>query len=216
MEFVRDKGGLFWYIFFPFFMIFGFAFAFSGGEDAALTVGVWPQNAENAILSDIDMPSISTIEFSDRNRAVEQVRTHQVDLLIDTVNKVYIKNALSEKSALAEQIVLSKTSIPLQAENISGQSLRYIDWLLPGVIGMNMMFSCLFGVGWVVVRYRKNGFLETLKSYAYQCTGVCDSANAVPSYYCHVYVCAGICGQQYSFSFYYEWKLYRFYLLPRY
>ena len=27
---------------------------------------------------------------------------------------------------------------------------------------MNMMFSCLFGVGYVVVRYRKNGFLKRL------------------------------------------------------
>jgi len=29
---------------------------------------------------------------------------------------------------------------------------------------MNMMFSCLFGVGYVVVRYRKNGFLKRLKA----------------------------------------------------
>ena len=27
---------------------------------------------------------------------------------------------------------------------------------------MNMMFSCLFGVGYVVLRYRKNGFLKRL------------------------------------------------------
>ena len=29
---------------------------------------------------------------------------------------------------------------------------------------MNMMFSCLFGVGYVIVRYRKNGFLKRLKA----------------------------------------------------
>ena len=29
---------------------------------------------------------------------------------------------------------------------------------------MNMMFSCLFGVGYVVVRYRKNGFLKRLSA----------------------------------------------------
>jgi ABC-2 type transport system permease protein len=29
---------------------------------------------------------------------------------------------------------------------------------------MNMMFSCLFGVGFVIVRYRKNGFLKRLKA----------------------------------------------------
>jgi ABC-type multidrug transport system permease subunit len=39
-----------------------------------------------------------------------------------------------------------------------------VDWFLPGILGMNMMFSCLFGVGFVIVRYRKNGFLKRLKA----------------------------------------------------
>jgi ABC-2 type transport system permease protein len=37
-----------------------------------------------------------------------------------------------------------------------------VDWLFPGILGMNMMFSCLFGVGYVVLRYRKTGFLKRL------------------------------------------------------
>jgi ABC-type multidrug transport system permease subunit len=50
------------------------------------------------------------------------------------------------------------------AKTVSGDSIRYVDWLVPGVIGMNMMFSCLFGVGFVLVRYRKNGVLKRLKA----------------------------------------------------
>ena len=37
-----------------------------------------------------------------------------------------------------------------------------MDYLFPGILGMNMMFSCLFGVGYVVLRYRKSGFLKRL------------------------------------------------------
>jgi len=37
-----------------------------------------------------------------------------------------------------------------------------VDYLFPGILGMNMMFSCLFGVGYVVLRYRKSGFLKRL------------------------------------------------------
>ena len=47
---------------------------------------------------------------------------------------------------------------------VSGRATRYVDWLVPGVIGMNMMFSSLFGVGYVIVRYRKNGVLKRLKA----------------------------------------------------
>ena len=32
------------------------------------------------------------------------------------------------------------------------------------ILGMNMMFSCLFGVGYVIVRYRKNAVLKRLKA----------------------------------------------------
>jgi ABC-type multidrug transport system permease subunit len=49
-------------------------------------------------------------------------------------------------------------------EEIHGREIRYIDWLFPGILGMNMMFSALWGVGYVVVRYRKNGVLRRFKA----------------------------------------------------
>jgi len=49
-------------------------------------------------------------------------------------------------------------------QTVSGRIIRYVDWVMPGVLAMNMMFSCLFGVGYVIVRYRKNGMLKRLKA----------------------------------------------------
>ena len=45
---------------------------------------------------------------------------------------------------------------------VTGQAIAYVAWLFPGILAMNMMFSCLFGVGYVVLRYRKSGFLKRL------------------------------------------------------
>jgi ABC-type multidrug transport system permease subunit len=47
---------------------------------------------------------------------------------------------------------------------VTGRQIRYVDWALPGILGMNMMFSCLFGVGYVLVRYRKNSVLKRLQA----------------------------------------------------
>ena len=47
---------------------------------------------------------------------------------------------------------------------VKGSEIRYIDWMFPGILGMNMMFSALFGVGYVMVLYRKNGVLKRLKA----------------------------------------------------
>ncbi|NCU21845.1 EAL domain-containing protein, partial [Candidatus Falkowbacteria bacterium] len=51
-----------------------------------------------------------------------------------------------------------------ERQTLSGAALRYVDWVLPGVLAMNIMFSSLWGVGWVIVRYRKNGVLRRLKA----------------------------------------------------
>mgnify|MGYP003335295856 CR=1 FL=1 len=40
----------------------------------------------------------------------------------------------------------------------------YVDWLIAGLLAMNMMFSALFGVGYNIVRYRKTGVLKRLKA----------------------------------------------------
>jgi len=49
-------------------------------------------------------------------------------------------------------------------QQIKGAQVRYIDWLFPGILGMNIMFSSLFGVGYVIVRYRRSGVLKRLKA----------------------------------------------------
>lgn len=60
--------------------------------------------------------------------------------------------------------VLQSSTPRFQQRPVAGEPIRYVDWVVPGVIGMNMMFSCLFGVGFVIVRYRKNGVLKRLKA----------------------------------------------------
>jgi len=55
------------------------------------------------------------------------------------------------------------SEIKAEKKEVQGSAIRYIDWLFPGVLAMNMMFSALWGVGYVVVRYRKNGVLKRLK-----------------------------------------------------
>jgi ABC-type multidrug transport system permease subunit len=65
---------------------------------------------------------------------------------------------------MLEKVLAGSGGEAYQKQLVSGEPIRYVDWLIPGVLGMNMMFSALFGVGYVVVRYRKNGVLKRLKA----------------------------------------------------
>ena len=76
----------------------------------------------------------------------------------------YWINSSSPNGYLLERIVWGTEGRQFQRQTIEGAEIRYVDWFLPGILGMNMMFSCLFGVGFVIVRYRKNGFLKRLKA----------------------------------------------------
>jgi ABC-type multidrug transport system permease subunit len=64
---------------------------------------------------------------------------------------------------VVERLVLA-ASPRLPRDPIEGEPIRYVDWLISGLLAMNMMFSALFGVGYTIVRYRKTGVLKRLKA----------------------------------------------------
>ena len=71
-------------------------------------------------------------------------------------------NTDSPKGYIVEKLLLAPSIRTRARQPVTGAAVRYVDWLFPGILGMNMMFSCLFGVGYVVLRYRKSGFLKRL------------------------------------------------------
>jgi ABC transporter DrrB family efflux protein len=94
--------------------------------------------------------------------ALQKLTHQQIDLLVDlTVPPRYWVNTDSPKGYIVEKLLLAAEPAA-RRQPVSGAALRYVDWLFPGILGMNMMFSCLFGVGYVVLRYRKSGFLKRL------------------------------------------------------
>jgi ABC-2 type transport system permease protein len=165
MEFVRDRGTFFWNLLFPVLLVFGFSFAFSGGDEAVFTGAYF-----GAIPSDFalaETAGFELIDYAERGRdldqALESLREHQLDLVMDFDRGEYYINTEAPGSDIL-RTVMAGSGASLTEATVSGEPIRYVDWLVPGVIGMNMMFSCLFGVGFVLVRYRKNGVLKRMKA----------------------------------------------------
>ena len=162
MEFVRDKGSFIWNMALPIFLIFGFAFAFGRGDQEVFTVGVYGSGANHPF---IQIEDINFVEYDSLEVAKNRLRRHQLALLLNLNDQSYLTNELSAESRIAEQLFQGHNiEQEWQRQTISGEAIRYIDWLVPGVLAMNMMFSGLFGVGFVIVRYRKNGVLKRLKA----------------------------------------------------
>jgi len=164
-EFVRDRSALAWNIIFPLLIILGFAYAFTGDKLEQYKVGVISKSADVQLefyrteyIQFIDIP------LAQKALAINKVKRHQLDMLLDATDKRYWLNDSSPAGYMLEKILAGSGGTAYQKQSVKGKQVRYVDWLIPGVLGMNMMFSALFGVGYVVVRYRKNGVLKRLQA----------------------------------------------------
>ncbi|MBN1498960.1 MAG: ABC transporter permease [Spirochaetes bacterium] len=172
-EFYRDRSSFLWNIIFPMFIIIGFSFMFSSNDNAQYKAAVFHKYDNKPVMTEIrdqyiGLKSTKFIEFIDYQNldaALEKLNHHRVDIVIAPETGVYWVNRTSPKSYMAERLLIaagagSSDLNGFKKETVNGSEVKYIEWLFPGIIAMNMMFSALFGVGFVVVRYRKNGVLK--------------------------------------------------------
>ncbi len=177
-EFFRDKAAFGWNLLFPFLLLAGFAVIFGGDDRKEFKVGVFPCPPGETGQMDSCVPPvlqaikpIQYIGFQSQEEGLQRLKHHKIDMLIqggsdplrywvsDTAPKGYIVEKM-----IAGHLNPDTADLLARQASVAARPIRYIDWFFPGVIGMNIMFSALYGVGFVVVRYRKNGVLKRLKA----------------------------------------------------
>jgi ABC-type multidrug transport system permease subunit len=178
-EFFRDRAAFGWNFLFPFLIVAGFAIVFGNDNRAQFKVGVFPLASPETAIQDLDLPQgftetkyLDFVLFRDLDQGLDRLKHHKIDLLVENASqpwrywisdsspKGYVMEKVFRESALPREHLTAS----MKREKIHGTQIRYIDWLFPGILGMNMMFSALYGVGFVIVRYRKNGVLKRLKA----------------------------------------------------
>lgn len=160
-EFLRDRSTVGWNIILPIVLVFGLGFIFSDTHRPMFKVGVIAANEASDPF--LQTEYVQFIPVEDPERARRQVARHQLDMVLELTDgtKRYWINPDSPRGYVLEHMLPGDG---YTREAIKGRQVRYVDWLVPGILGMNLMFSCLFGVGYVIVRYRKSGFLKRLNA----------------------------------------------------
>ena len=164
-EFYRDKGTLGWSILMPFIVIAALGFAFSGNDRSLFKVGVYLDSpGEQMEIPFLKESYIDRIDYYDFDTALERLRHFQLDLLLSASKPgSYWINENSRNREVIENLLLGSRTLSMERITVTGREIRYIDWLIPGILGMNFMFGALFGIGYVIVRYRKNGVLKRIQ-----------------------------------------------------
>ncbi len=162
LEFLRDRGTLLFTTLLPLMLVIGMGFVFGGPERPLFKVGVVTAHIDPQADAFLRERYVQFVPEPDEATGLHKLTHQQIDLLLQLQPPLrYWVNTDSPKGYIVERLLLAADP-QAQRETVAGAGLRYVDWLFPGILGMNMMFSCLFGVGYVVVRYRKSGFLKRL------------------------------------------------------
>ncbi len=162
LEFLRDRSTMIFTLVLPVMVVVGMGFVFGGKERPLFKVGVLAAGIDKQAHPFLSERYVEFVPIAAEGEGIRKVTHQQIDLLLDLHGTPrYWVNTDSPKGYITEKLLIAAAP-GAHREPVTGAALRYVDYLFPGILGMNMMFSCLFGVGYVVLRYRKNGFLKRL------------------------------------------------------
>ena len=145
LEYLRDRASFGWNLVFPVLIVFALALVFSGPPRALFTVTAV---ASDSLPELLEFPGIETISMN-RNKALDRLSRQQTDLVVEVVEDSvrYWVNGNSASGAILELLLKYTEPRLLERGETDGEAIRYVDWVVPGILGMNMMYSALWGVG---------------------------------------------------------------------
>jgi len=162
LEFLRDRPTLLFTLLLPLGVVIGMGFIFGGPPRPLFTVGIIGNAIDTPANPFLHERYVQSVPIHSEADGLYKVTHQSIDLLLDLEGTArYWVNTDSPKGYIVEKLLIA-TGSGARRQPVTGQAVRYVDWLFPGILAMNMMFSCLFGVGYVVLRYRKSGFLKRL------------------------------------------------------
>lgn len=170
-EFLREPGYVFWVFGFPLLMAIGLGLAFRSKAPEPPRIAVTESVAPETARALANSPRLHTARLA-RPDAERQLSRTKVDLVVDQPNPsgpiVFKLDAAQEKSLLARSItedVLQRAAgrqdaVRIDEQRVSDKGSRYVDFLLPGLIGLNLMGSSMWGIGFNLVLARKRKLLR--------------------------------------------------------
>lgn len=166
-EFFREPAAIFWVYGFPLLLAVALGLAFRNRPVERIRIDL-AETAEplKATLEKDERLQIKIVSASEgRNR----LRTAKTDLVIFAPPgeaERYLLDPNRPESVLAKNAVenarlrAGSTAPRPDEETMTEPGSRYIDFLIPGLIGVNLMGGGLFGVGFVVVDMRVRKLLK--------------------------------------------------------
>lgn len=174
LEFLRQPDAVFWSYFFPVLMVLALGLAFNRRQEPTFMIDVIDSELYAKIQTALENQPRFTIRQSTEEESKVRLRTGRSDLLIEPQvggsGFTYAFDPLRPESIAARtQIDDSlqrasgrKDAVQVNDRPINDAGSRYVDFLVPGILGMNLMGGGLWGVGFAIVQMRIRKVLKRL------------------------------------------------------
>lgn len=177
-ELYREPEVLFWAVFFPLALSGVLGFAFSNQE--AITSKVAIVNNEllqtNLLINTLQQRNTDSLLFADFNfistsmeEAILRLKRGEIQLIIEPAQNhglIYHFDPRNENARLHYLLLekrLTHTDVSLSTiKPIVTQGSRYIDFLIPGMLALGIMNSCIWGIGWNLIEMRIKKLLRRM------------------------------------------------------
>ena len=166
--FVREPEAIFWIFVFPILLALGLGIAFRNQPPQIPHIGVVGANLATRLRADKNL-SVIAMTRQEGERALEAGKIQL--LAIGTPDRVVYRfddtNPDSRTARLITDRALEDSSgrpEPFKTSNdlVREPGSRYIDFVVPGLLGMNLMGSAIWGVGLAIVDFRQKKLLKRL------------------------------------------------------
>ena len=170
-EFIREPEAVFWTFVFPIVVSLALAMAFPSRADRDVLVGLQPGAAADSLRTTLTRGggiTVREVPPEDQRHALREGVVNVV--VIPTDPPTYRFDPAREESRFARAVVddVLKRAAGRQdpwtareePQEVAGS--RYIDWFVPGLIGMGLMSNSMWGIGFGIVQARMRKLLKRM------------------------------------------------------
>ena len=170
-EFIRETEAIFWVFGFPLILALALGFAFREKAPDRIPVGVVSGPEASQRLAALQKSPVLAPRIVSEADGRDALRHGKVSLLIDGGDAVIYRfdptrpdsrTARQEADDALQTAAGRRNVIVAREEFVHEQGARYIDFLIPGLLGMNLMGTGMWGMGFTIANARMKKLLKRL------------------------------------------------------
>ncbi len=168
-EFLREPEAIFWVFAFPVLLAFALGLAFQARGAETVRVAVQRGNGHGDVDAALRAaPNIEPVVL-DSGDAQRRLRSGRVAMVVTAGDPVTLRyDSTRAESELARAVVVNaleeaagrRDVVSIRDVRVRERGARYIDFLIPGLLGLNIMGTGLWGVGFGIVKTRQQRLLK--------------------------------------------------------